>query len=477
LISTEAPTTPSITFSNYEPIGRLGFQYEFFLTRLSQSNNNIRYLGVTSSGKPRLFGMQLSIEPFSGWSLGFNRLLEYGGGSGLPQSSRTLLRNIFKPSGLAQTQGNQQASYVSRFIFPGKVPFAVYGQYAGEDNSNGGSYLLGNAALTFGIDFPKIARYFDLTYEMSEWQNIWYVHNIFLDGMSQDGVVLGNWGADQRNFGDGVGARTQMLRVGWVPEFGGYLEEQVRTLVNQKYYGGDQRTYTGAIAPFPYHRYHDLTIRYSRPWNGVTLGAELVGGRDVFGKSFSRISGFVRYGGDERTRDEGSYDESADTGSRERGAEWFVDAGGNINKVRENVEPNLPVIVSKLGAGPHLGLGARREVSPNNDWGVRLEADEINHHSLIGFRAIDYRHRYGDTWALSLFGGAARYSLATPAYSMYAGAGAEWRNIVPHWDLNLDLKYGQNLARDHVLAGDVQGIRPETFYKIESAVLYVSRKF
>jgi len=193
LIGTEAPTTPSITVSNYEPIGRLGFQYEFFLTRLTQAGNNIRYLGVTSSGKPRLFGMQFSIEPFSGWSLGFNRLLEYGGGSGLPQSSRTLLRNIFKPSGLAQTQGNQQASYVSRFIFPGKVPFAVYGQYAGEDNSNGGSYLLGNAALTAGIDFPKIARYFDLTYELSEWQNIWYVHNIFLDGMSQDGAVLGNW--------------------------------------------------------------------------------------------------------------------------------------------------------------------------------------------------------------------------------------------------------------------------------------------
>ena len=46
-------------------------------------------------------------------------------------------------AGSSQTQGNQQASYVSRFIFPGKTPFAVYAQYAGEDNSDGGSYLLG----------------------------------------------------------------------------------------------------------------------------------------------------------------------------------------------------------------------------------------------------------------------------------------------------------------------------------------------
>ena len=152
------------------------------------------------------------------------------------------LRDFFKPSGLSQTQGNQQASYVSRFLFPGKTPFAVYFQYAGEDNSDGGSYLLGNAALTAGIDIPRIGRHFDLTYEFSEWQNIWYVHNIFLDGMTNYGLVLGNWGADQRNFGDGVGARSQMLRVGWEPPFGGYLEERVRTLANQTYYGGDPRS-------------------------------------------------------------------------------------------------------------------------------------------------------------------------------------------------------------------------------------------
>ena len=31
LMSTEAPTMPSVTLSNYEPLTRLGFQYEFFL--------------------------------------------------------------------------------------------------------------------------------------------------------------------------------------------------------------------------------------------------------------------------------------------------------------------------------------------------------------------------------------------------------------------------------------------------------------
>jgi hypothetical protein len=198
----------------------------------SPPGNNILYNGIASRGNPRLFGTQLSIEPFPGWSFGVSRLLEYGGGSGLPGSASFLLRDFFKPSGLSQTQGNQQASYISRFIFPGKTPFAVYMQYAGEDNSNGGSYLLGNAATSVGIDFPRILHHFDLTYEISEWQNIWYVHNIFLDGTSNNGIVEGNWGAQERIFGDGVGARSQMLRIGWETPFGGYLEERVRSLVN-----------------------------------------------------------------------------------------------------------------------------------------------------------------------------------------------------------------------------------------------------
>jgi hypothetical protein len=478
LLSTESPTTPSVTLSNYEPLTRLGFQYELFLTRLSQSDNNILYNGVLSSGSPRLFGVQLSIEPFSGWSLGVNRLLEYGGGSGLPDSAHFLLRDFFKSSGLSQTQGNQQASYISRFLFPGKTPFAVYFQYAGEVNSDGGSYLLGDAALTAGIDIPRIARHFDVTYEFSEWQNIWYVHNIFLDGMTNNGLVLGNWGADERNFGDGVGARSQMLRVGWEPPFGGYLEERVRTLQNQNYYGGDSRTYSAANPPaFPYHRYYDLTVRYSHPWKDLTVGGEVFGGRDIDGTRFYRLAGFVRYGGDARTRDDDSLDEDSYSGGpNERRAERFVDVGVNVNSVRTDLEPGIPVTTTN-GIGPHFGLGVRRAVSANNDLGVRLEADQVDGHSLIGVRAIDYRYRFTDSFALGAFAGVARYNVATPAYSEYFGVGGLWRDILPKWDLGLDLRYAQNVARDHVLASDPTGSRPETFYKIETALLYLSRRF
>jgi hypothetical protein len=469
-MGTETPTMPSATLSNYEPLTALGIQYELFWAKMSTSNN-ILFGGqgttAISTGNPKLFGTQLSIEPFSGWSLGVSRTLQYGGG-GLPDSFHFLATDFLHPSGESQTLGNQQASYLSRFIFPGKTPFAVYFEYAGEDTSHGGAYLLGNASMSAGIDFPRIGRHFDLTYEFSEWQNSWYTNSVFLDGRVNDHLVLGNWGGDQRVFNDGVGARSQMLRLGWEPPFTGYMEARVRYLVNQEY---------GVI---PYKHYSDFTLRYSRPWDELTVGGEAETGSDVFGKSFVRLSGFVRYGGDQRTR---SYDEddgsSTDSEDEHRG-ELFVDAGMNVNRVHIDLQKGIPTTTSSAAFGPHIGLGARRAVSETNDLGVRVEYDgDVDGHGLIGFRAVDYRHRFGDSFALGLFAGVARYDLATPAYSIYAGVGAQWRNVLPKWDLGVDFRYAQNVARDHVLASDpvqVDG-RTDSFYDIESGIFYITRRF
>ena len=83
-------------------------------------------------------------------------------------------------------------------------------------------------------------------------------------------------------------------------------------------------------------------MRYSRPWKDLTVGGEAFAGRDVFGESFSRISGFVRYGGDAHTRDEGTLDEdSYEGGPQEHGAERFVDAGVNINRVRTDLQKGI----------------------------------------------------------------------------------------------------------------------------------------
>ncbi len=478
LESTEAPTRPSLTLSNYEPLTRLGFQYEFFLEQMSSSSHILgggQGTTLQTRGNPKLFGMQLSIEPFSGWSIGVNRTLQYGGG-GLPDSVHFLLTDFFKPGGTSQTLGNQAASYVSRFIVPVKNPFAVYAQYAGENTVNGGSYLLGMASLTAGIDFPRIWRNFDLTYEISEWQNGWYVNSVFLDGRVNDGLVTGHWGGDQRSFGDGVGSRSQMLRIGWTPTFGGYLEGRVRYLQNQTYpYVVSPQNFG---PPPPYYHYYDLTVRYSHPWKALTLGGEVAAGRDVFGGSFSRISGFVRYGGDERTRDDGSLDEEEGGSPTQKGTELFVDAGINANKARIDLQKGVPITTTQIAYGGHLGLGARRAVSATNDLGVRVEFDQnVDGHALLGVRALDYRHRFADHLALGVFAGAVRYDLVTPAYGLYGGVGAQWRNILPQWDLGADFRFAQNIARNHVLATDVQGVRPDSFYKVSIATLYLTRRF
>jgi hypothetical protein len=468
MIGTEAPTMPSVTLSNYEPLTRLGFQYEFFLAQMARTDGILgggQGTTIQSIGNPKLFGAQFSVEPFSGWSLGVNRQLQYGGG-GLPDSASFLARDFFKPGGQSQTQGNQEASYVSRFIFPGKTPFAVYFQYAGENTLDGGSYLLGESGLTAGIDFPVLWRYFDMTYEISEWQNSWYTNSTFLNGMTNYRLVTGQWGADQRVFNDGVGARSQMLRIGWEPDFGGYLEEQVRYLVNQNY------------GVFPYRHFSEFTLRYSRPLNQLTVGGEVDGGHDVFGSSFVRLSGFVRYGGDQNTHTRDA-DDDTQAATETPGNELFIDAGVNVNQVKANLQQGFPIVTSKVGTGPHVGFGARRAVSDTNDLGVRIEDDQVDGHNLFGVRPVDYRHRFGDSFALGLFAGVARYDLVTPAYSLYAGAGVQWRNVLPKWDIGADFRYAQNVARNHVAPSDapVLGVRPDSFYKIETGLLYVTRRF
>ncbi len=338
MIGTEAPTMPSVTLSNYEPLTRLGFQYELFLAQMASSDR----IWAGARGRPRKAG---AIPSSSGRNSPSN--LSAAGRSASIGSCSTAaaacrIRSTpccgISSSPRHRADAGQPTGLVRQPLhFPAKVPFAFYVQYAGENTLNGGSYLLGESALTTGIDFPKLGRYFDLTYEISEWQNAWYVNSVFLDGMTNDGIVLGNWGADQRIFNDGVGARSQMLRLGWEPPFGGYLEERVRTVANQSY---------GA---YPYQHYVDLTVRYSRPWNDATVGGEVLAGRDVFGKSFSRISGFVRYGGTQHTRSYESEDDDEDSAAEpedKNRTEMFIDAGANANKVRTDLQKGLPITTS-----------------------------------------------------------------------------------------------------------------------------------
>jgi len=476
LVSTEAKTMPSVTLSNYMPITRLGLQYEVFLAQMARSGR-IAYQDGFTQGNPRLAGLRLAIEPVPGWSLAANRVLQFGGGARGGDSLSDFFNALFKPHEYDNTSGslnsdqqfgNQVAAWTSRFIFPGSTPFSAYLEYAGEDSSYEGNYRLGNASLSVGITFPRLWQRFDLTYEASEWQNGWYEHGVYRDGLANGGRVIGHWGGDERRFNDAVGAQSHLLRIGWEPEFGGMFQLRARTIANQNY------SRVPSDARPDYRRAYDLTVSYSWPVKGFTVGAEVMAGRDVYGEDFSRIAAYARFG-DEWA---GGSVAELEPGARATGADLFVDVGINVSDVQVRLGDDSPVTTTGMRTSGHVGIGARRAVSNRSDLGVRMEVDQIDDAMLLAVRALDYRYKFKNPLALTAFAGAARYDLATPAYGYYFGAGVQWRDLFPRVDLSLDLRYMDKVARDKLLSSDPAPLpRPDSFYDVTGATLYLSYRW
>jgi hypothetical protein len=212
--------------------------------------------------------------------------MQYGGGD-REDSIGKMIDAFFNPSqtdntGTADEFGNQLASFTSQFIIADPLPIAVYFEYAGEDTSTSSNLRLGNAALSAGISLPKLGQRFSATFELTEWQNAWYVHHIYQDGLVNEGHVLGHWGGDWRRTGDGVGAYSAFARVNVDRVFGGSVEASYRLLDNEDYTGG-------------YETARQIDARYSRPWEQVFIGGEITVGEDVFGESYSRVGAFIRF--------------------------------------------------------------------------------------------------------------------------------------------------------------------------------------
>lgn len=485
LISTESPTMPSVTLSNYQPLTRLGWQYEVFLARVGHTDEieipikNSSPLATTSTeGYPKFFGARLGIEPAdSGWSLAAQRVMYYGGGAAGGQSASDLLKAFFSPSSAIYTSsgvpvlGKQEASLTSAFVYPGRIPFSLYFEYAGNDYAGANRLAFTKADLSVGLQFPRLGP-FDLTYEFSGWQPTWYIkpptgtETGYGNGITNDLLSIGHWFGDQRQFGDAVGGQSNMLRLGWEPRFGGRFETTVRMLVNDSYYSA-----------VPYTHEWLGSLMYSYPLKDYVVGGEVDYGRDVFGEHYTRVAAFLRFGdalaraGDEGADESGSY-------TRPEGAEVHVDAGVVASSVIADITADTPRITSGTGYGPHLEFGARRAVSAHQDLGAALEADDVHGVSLLGARILDYRYRFNNPLAFTAFVGAARYAAATPAYGFYYGVGLQWRDVLPHWDVGLDYRYASKVDRLRSLPTDPQGgYRPDAYYDITLLTLYVSRKF
>ena len=119
----------------------------------------------------------------------------------------------------------------------------------------------------------------------------------------------------------------------------------------------------------------------------------------------------------------------------------------------------------------------RGAVSQRSDIGTRVEIDEVDGLTMIGVRAIDYRYRIGEKLALTAFAGATRYDAETAAYGYYGGIGAQWRDVISGFDLNLDLRATDKVARDALLPTDPASVWGDVIYQFYSANVYLSYRF
>jgi hypothetical protein len=157
-------------------------------------------------------------------------------------------------------------------------------------------------------------------------------------------------------------------------------------------------------------------------------------------------------------------------------ADTFIDLGMASTRVEADI-PTLPVTASTQ-SGWHVGVGVRRALRAG-DIGVRVELDDVDSNLLLSVRAFDYRHSFSDRFALGAFVGAARLDLATPAYGYYIGAGVQLKELLPSWDLSIDLRLGDKIARDNLLPTDPPTIdgRNDSFYDLRGISVYLSRRF
>ena len=159
-------------------------------------------------------------------------------------------------------------------------------------------------------------------------------------------------------------------------------------------------------------------------------------------------------------------------------AEPFVDLGLNYSRVEARIANTPPHTHSTTSSsGVHVGVGVRRTLTNGNDIGVRLELDDADSSTLLAIRAFDYRFNRSDRFAINAFAGAARLNLATPAYGYYFGGGVQFKDLRPHWDLSIDGRYGDKIARDNLLPTDPQGGSPDNFYDLTGISVYLSRRF
>ncbi len=124
MLSTQAPTMPTLSVSNYQPISRVGFQYEAFIGEMSESS----HIAASGSGYTTRPAANLRRASVDRAASGLVARREPHHAVRRRRSARfvqRLAQRVLQPvdSNTTTNQaefGNQVAAFTSRFIFPGR---------------------------------------------------------------------------------------------------------------------------------------------------------------------------------------------------------------------------------------------------------------------------------------------------------------------------------------------------------------------
>ena len=290
ILSTNASSVPSVTFSNVLPLDFLGLSYEVFYGQMSHSDKILNEdRSGFESGYPKLFAVHLNISPLEGFSLGFNRLMQYGGGNN-DESLKGIFGAFFNAAkndnigASGRDFGNQLSSLTSSYTFAGEQAVAVYMEYAGEDTSAASKAHLGNTSLMMGVYLPEVSPFFDLRYEYAQWQGWWYINANYGDGLTQNGAILGHWGASRIGVGKLITASIHSLKFVAISDSSHELQGYFRKLDNTSFYASESLT-SG----------YEFSLEYGFHFYGTRLGAQWMTGRDVNNQKYTMLTGLVRW--------------------------------------------------------------------------------------------------------------------------------------------------------------------------------------
>lgn len=228
--------------------------------------------GHTQPAHPYLIGMRIQAQPLPSLQLGASRTLQWGG-RGRDQSLRSLFNGLVgrdNQGGTLNEPGNQLAGFDARWHwnFAGGHQVAVYGQTTGEDEAD---YLPGKNMKLAGAEWAlqrggrSLRLFVERSNVVAGVPGPAYRHHIYLQGYTQDGVVLGH----------PSGGDVKLTSVGVLASAGALSGELVA-------YRGDALSTAQKLAPGSVSGVN-AAVAWS-PRSNQALGLSLWSGRDGGGR-------------------------------------------------------------------------------------------------------------------------------------------------------------------------------------------------